>query len=148
MLAQTTLQVETLRAIIEDFSDDGEGQLQPPVDQDHHHNVQVGFSIAASAEPRAPVQVLPNFVQESVSDDRLSAANYEQEIISALDSCVQEMATLDPQEKLVHCATVLQVCTPNSFTPFHVCYLLSALLIVFATELLGAGHIRHITTVR
>ena len=52
----------------------------------------------------------PDVVLESVSDDAAAAASdRELEIISALDSCVQEMAGLDPQEKLVHCATVLQV---------------------------------------
>jgi hypothetical protein len=128
MLAHATLQEETLRAIIEDFNDEDEGQ--PPVhdDQEHHHNVQVGFSIAASAEPHASLEMLPDVAPESVSDRASSAANHEQEIIMALDSCVQEMAALDPQEKLVHCATVLQVCPPlNIFTLCLVRYFHSAL---------------------
>ena len=107
MLAQTTLQVETLRAIIENFSDEDQGQPQAHSDHAHHHDVQVAFSIAA--EPHASLREPQHVVPESVSDDASSASNREQEIISALDSCVQEMAALDPQEKLVHCATVLQV---------------------------------------
>lgn len=109
MLAQTTLQVETLRAIIEDFSDEDQEPTQARTDHEHHHDVQVGFSIAASAEPHASLREPQHVVTESVSDDTSSASHREQEIISALDSCVQEMAALDPQEKLVHCATVLQV---------------------------------------
>jgi hypothetical protein len=108
MLARTTLQVETLRAIIEDCSDEDEARSENPAHHEHHHNVQVGFSVAASAETQESVRVQPDAVPESVSDDA-AASDRELEIISALDSCVQEMAGLDPQEKLVHCATVLQV---------------------------------------
>ena len=108
MLARTTLQVETLRAIIEDCSDEDEARSENPAHHEHHHNVQVGFSVAASAETQESVRVQPDAVPESVSDDA-ATSDRELEIISALDSCVQEMAGLDPQEKLVHCATVLQV---------------------------------------
>jgi hypothetical protein len=108
MLARTTLQVETLRAIIEDCSDEDEARSENPAHHVHHHNVQVGFSVAASAETQESVREQPDVVPESVSDDA-AASDRELEIISALDSCVQEMAGLDPQEKLVHCATVLQV---------------------------------------
>ena len=110
MLARTTLQVETLRAIIEDCSDEDEARSENRAHHLDHHNVQVGFSVAASAETQESVRVQPDVVLESVSDDAAAAASdRELEIISALDSCIQEMAGLDPQEKLVHCATVLQV---------------------------------------
>jgi hypothetical protein len=112
MLARTTLQVETLRAIIEDCSDEEEGRPHNDVDQ-HHHDVEVGFSIAASAQPLASHGMPLDVVPESVSDDAVPAATREQEIIAALDACVHEMAALDPQEKLVHCATVLQVFSPT-----------------------------------
>ena len=116
-LARTTLQVETLRAIIEDGSDEDDGQPFNHADQQHQFNLQVGFSVAAAVEPHASLRAQLDAVPESVSDDALSAANREQTIISALDLCVQEMAALDPQEKLVHCATVLQVAFPLLLCP-------------------------------
>lgn len=115
-LARTTLQVETLRAMIEDGSDEDEGQPLHNADQQHHRNVQVGYSIGGALEPHAPLRAQLEAVPESVSDEALSAANREQTIISALDSCVQDMAALDPQEKLLHCATVLQVSSPSLFS--------------------------------
>jgi hypothetical protein len=136
MLARTTLQVETLRAIIEDCSDEDEEQSKNHVDQQHHHNVQIGFSIAASVHPHASPGTQCDGVPQSISDHSSSAANREQDIVAALDSCVQEMAALDPQEKLVHCATVLQVSSPRlRFQHFRIdCN-------IFGAELLGASHI-------
>ncbi len=111
MLARTTLQVETLRAIIEDCSDEEEGQPRDHVAQ-HHHDVEVGFSISACGQPAASHGMTSDAVPETASDVALSVATREQDIIAALDACVHEMASLDPQEKLVHCATVLQVFGP------------------------------------
>ncbi len=116
MLARTTLQVETLRAIIEDCSDDDEGPADNHVDLQHHHNVQIGFSIA-SAPPHAPPALQSPALPPSVLDGALSAERCERDIVTALDCCVHEMAALDPQEKLVHCATVLQVVFPTCFHP-------------------------------
>jgi hypothetical protein len=149
MLARTTLQVETLRAIIEDCSDEDEAHSENPVDLQHYHNVQVGFSVASSADTPESVSVQPDVIPQCISDDAVSAANdRELEIISALDSCVQEMAGLDPQEKLVHCATVLQVSSSASIPHCSVsqCNILMPHN-AFVAELLGSSHIRHTVVV-
>ena len=102
MLARTTLQVETLRAIIEDCSDEDEEQSKNHADQQqHHHNVQIGFSIAASVHPHASPGTQCDGVPQSISDHSSSAANREQDIVAALDSCVQEMAAMFPYRKPV-----------------------------------------------
>ena len=94
--------------MIEDCSDEGE-VLPSREDEHRYHNVAIGFSIAESAEQHSmAIPPQQDMIPNPVSGASCSA-NREDQIISALDSCVQEMAALDPQEKLVHCATVLQV---------------------------------------